>query len=159
MNNIDLNLEHKKAAAVRRYQGGYFKVLVSSDETNREMTLLEMTLPKGAEPPAHIHTREDETFYLQEGEMTFTIGEKVIKAEPGDVVFAPRQVAHHFVIDTPSVKFLNIISPGNLLGYFMEFSFPNVGELSIAPLQAPPPLEAIQRMTSQLTEEYGVLFI
>lgn len=149
----------KSFEAFRNYQGGYFKVLISPDQTGGSMALVDMTLPKGVEPPAHIHTREDETFYLLEGEMTFLIGDTVKKAAVGDAVFAPRQVAHHFTIESESVRFLTLITPGQFLDYFLEFSFPAVDELNIVPPQGPPPAEFIEHMTSKLTGTYGILFI
>lgn len=145
--------------AFRSYQGGFFKVLISPEQTRGSMALVDMTLPKGVEPPVHMHSREDETFYLLEGAMTFQIGETVVKAMVGDAVFAPRQVPHHFVIESDSVRFLTLITPGQFLEYFLEFSFPAVEELKIIPPQGPPPAEFLEHMTSKLTGKYGVLFI
>lgn len=140
----------------RRYQGGYFKVLIAPDATQGNMVLLEMALPKGAEPPPHIHTKEDESFYLQEGEIIFYIGDKTIHARPGDAVFAPRRVAHHFKIQSASAKFLNLITPGNLLYYFMEFSEPETSVVPVVAQQGPPSAADIEKMTAQLTTTYGI---
>ncbi|MBC5991943.1 cupin domain-containing protein [Pontibacter cellulosilyticus] len=147
------------ADAYRNYQGGYFKVLLSPEQTGGSMALIDITLPKGVEPPVHVHTREDETFYLLEGEMTFHIGDKEVKAVAGEAVFAPRQVPHHFTIDTPVARSLTLITPGNFLDYFLEFSFPAAEELKIIHPQGPPPAEFIEHMTTQLTGKYGVLFM
>ncbi|WP_207496954.1 cupin domain-containing protein [Aridibaculum aurantiacum] len=146
------------AADYRDYQGGYFKVLIDPKQTNGTMALLDMTLPKGVEPPPHYHTNEDETFYLLEGSMSFHIGEEKIVAKQGDAVFAPRQVPHHFIIKTETVRFLNLITPGQFLEYFLEYSYPST-ELSVVPPQGPPPAEAIMQMTNQLKSKYGVLFL
>ncbi len=146
-------------AGYRNYQGGYFKVLIDHQQTNGGMALLEMVLPKGAEPPPHIHVNEDESFYLQEGAIQFTIGEKTTVANPGDAVFAPRGIAHHFKIQSEYARFLNLITPGQLMDYFIEFSEPATGALTITPPQGPPPADLIQKMISRITGEYGVIFI
>lgn len=145
------------AGAVRSYQGGFFKVLISPEQTAGNMALIDMTLPRGVEPPMHVHSREDETFYLLDGAITFFIGDTVKKAVVGDAVFAPRQIPHHFVIESESVRFLTLITPGQLLEYFMEFSAAIVDEPKIIPPQEPPSQEFIEQMTSKLTGEYGVL--
>ena len=108
----------------RNYQGGYFKTLTSPDQTNGTMALVDMTLPRGVEPPPHFHTNEDESFYLLDGSITFHIGCDVIEATKGEAVFAPRMVPHHFVINSASARFLTVITPGKFIEYFMEFSFP-----------------------------------
>ena len=143
----------------RNYQGGFFKTLISPEQTNGTMALVDMTLPKGVEPPPHTHTKEDESFYLLEGFITFYIGDKVIEAKQGEAVFAPRMVPHHFTINSASARFLTAITPGKFLEYFMEFSFPAAEELSVIAPQGPPSEAAIKHMTKQLSEKYGVLFI
>lgn len=147
------------ASLVRSYQGGFFKVLISHDQTGGNMALVDMTLPKGVEPPLHVHSREDETFFLIDGVMTFLVGESVIKAEVGDAVFAPRMVPHHFVIESKKARFLTLMTPGNLLDYFMEFSFPTMEEAKINPPQVPPSTEYIENLTKILTDIYGIQLV
>ncbi len=134
-------------------------MLISPEETQGSFALVDMTLPRGVEPPVHIHTREDETFYVLDGEMTFHVGEKAIKAGVGESVFSPRQVQHHFEINTPTARFLTFITPGQFLEYFLQFSFPAAEQVQVTPPQGPPPAEHIAFMTSQLEEKYGVLFL
>ena len=56
---------------------------------------MEALVPPGGGPPPHIHTREDETFYLLEGAVEFLLGETTITAGPGDFVNVPRGTVHH----------------------------------------------------------------
>lgn len=156
MNATDQTETIKATTGYRRYQGGYFKVLIAPETTQGNMALLEMALPKGAEPPPHIHTREDESFYLQEGEIIFYIGDKTIHARAGDAVYAPRRIAHHFKIQSASAKFLNLITPGNLLYYFLEFSEPETGAVPVIAPQGPPSAERIEKMMGQLMGTYGI---
>lgn len=149
----------KAQTGYRSYMGGFFKVLIAPETTQGSMALLEMTLPRGVEPPPHMHTKEDESFYLQEGEMTFYIGDKTIRAKPGDAVFAPRMVPHSFEINTESAKFLTLLTPGNFLDYFMEFSRPETGNIQIVPPQGPPPQEFVQKVITSLTGTYGLILL
>ncbi|RYD81937.1 MAG: cupin domain-containing protein [Sphingobacteriales bacterium] len=143
---------------LRGYQGGYFKVLVSPEQTDGKMALIDISLPRGVDPPMHIHTREDETFYLLEGEITFFVGEAIIKTKAGDAVFGPRMVPHRFVVESECSRFLTLITPGHFVEYFQEFSYPIVGKPVVATPQGPPPAELIEQITNQLLVKYGVLF-
>jgi len=148
-----------EAVDYRAYQGGFFKVLISPEQTGGHAAVIDMTLPRGAEPPRHLHTREDEAFYLLEGAMTFQIGTETIQAQAGQMVVAPRQIPHQFQIMTPSARFLTLITPGPFLEYFLEFSFPAEGPVQLSPPQGLPPTEQIAYMTAQLNQRYGVLFL
>jgi mannose-6-phosphate isomerase-like protein (cupin superfamily) len=61
---------------------------------------------------AHVHADEDDAFYIVEGEMTFTLGERDVAAPPGTFVLVPPGVEHGFRNDgdTP-VRMLNLHAP------------------------------------------------
>ncbi len=155
MQNINALIGSTAGGGYRQYHGGFFKVLLSAEQTGGAMALMDTTLPRGAEPP-HLHTREDEMFYLLEGNVQFRIGDTVIDGVPGEAVFAPRQVPHQITITTPTARFLTLLTPGDFVAYFMETSFPTDAP-QIIPPQGPPPAEVIERMTVRLREKYGVL--
>ncbi|HVI48766.1 MAG TPA: cupin domain-containing protein [Chitinophaga sp.] len=98
--------------------------LLTSKETNNALAIMEGTAVRGAEPPRHVHQHEDETFIILEGEMDFYIGEQLVTAIAGDVVFLPRQIPHHFVVKSEYVKNQIIISPGSFDQYFWYLSAP-----------------------------------
>lgn len=158
---MELTLQQPQVAQagdLRAFQGGHFRLLVAPAQTDNALALVEFTLPQGAEPPRHIHTREDEVFYVLEGEVTFTIGDEVLHAKAGDAAFGPRQVPHQFQITTPQARMLTLITPGSFLDYFLTFSTPLAAVRPVTPPQGPPPAEAILAMTRLLREQYGVLF-
>lgn len=142
----------------RNYHGGYFKTLISPEQSDSALALIEMALPQGVEPPLHTHAHEDETFYLLEGRMHFQIGDEEFEAGPGDAVFAVRMVPHLFRILTSEARFITMMSPGRLWNYFMEFSTPATGEPVIIPPQGPPPPEYIARLIERMTISYGITF-
>jgi quercetin dioxygenase-like cupin family protein len=61
-------------------------IKATGKETGGRYTLVEVLEPDGAEAPLHVHHREDEAFWILEGELTFQIGEETIKASPGSYV-------------------------------------------------------------------------
>jgi mannose-6-phosphate isomerase-like protein (cupin superfamily) len=67
----------------------------------------------GRELDAHVHDDEDDAFYIVEGEMTFTFGDREVSAPPGTFVLAPPGVEHGFRNDQDRpVRMLNIHAPG-----------------------------------------------
>jgi quercetin dioxygenase-like cupin family protein len=142
----------------RNYQGGYFSTLISPEQSAGTLAILEFVLPAGAEPPPHIHTLEDETFYVLEGVLEVRIGETLHVLTAGDTIFAPRNIAHSFKIATEKARFLNLITPGTLWAYFMAFSEPCEGEPGVAKSLQPPTPEQIQSMLGVLTNLYHLKF-
>jgi mannose-6-phosphate isomerase-like protein (cupin superfamily) len=57
---------------------------------------MEALVPPGGGPPPHIHTREDETYYILEGQIEVLLGEETSMAGPNDFVNVPRGTVHCF---------------------------------------------------------------
>ena len=51
-------------------------------------------VPPMADTPLHVHEKDDELFYVLEGEHVFQVGEDELRVGPGGLVFAPRGVPH-----------------------------------------------------------------
>ena len=145
---------------LRAYQGGYFRVLVSPEQTDGNFAIIDATLPKGSEPPRHLHTREDETFYLLEGSVQFEIGDEVIMGEVGQAVFAPRNIAHRFIIQTDKARMLTLLTPGDFVNFFLEFSAP-IADVppSVQAPKGPPPAELLTRLITRLESRFGAHFV
>ena len=94
------------------YMGNLFTVLAGSEDTGGRFALIEMLARKGTEPPRHVHDREDEAFYVLEGEITFYVGDETYEATPGTFVFAPRGIPHSWVVETEVVRKLVTLTPG-----------------------------------------------
>jgi quercetin dioxygenase-like cupin family protein len=71
--------------------------------------------------PLHRHTREDEYSYVLEGQVGALLGDEVLLAHPGDLVFKPRNQWHTFwnAGETPA-RLLEIISPAGFEHFFDE---------------------------------------
>ena len=145
-----------KTASFYSYQGGYIKVLISPEETSGSMALFELTMPRGGEPPKHLHTLEEETFYILEGELEFYLGESVATISPCDVIFAPRNIVHGFRILTNHAKILTLITPGDFLNHFRESGNEESGETELVPPSGPPPQDVVEKLAIRLAERFGV---
>ena len=129
-------------------------LLAEGKDTDGRFSLGEGLAPKGADPPPHTHTREDEAFYLLEGEITFRVGGQTIEAKPGDYVWPPRGIEHSFEVKTSQARALVIYTPAGL-----EEAFKQLGEPAQSPTLPPPPKEApdLEKIVA-VFNAYGVEF-
>jgi quercetin dioxygenase-like cupin family protein len=98
--------------------------LAEKNDTNGAFFLVEAMLAPGTEPPPHVHTREDELFYVLEGEFEVYVGEKAFNAKAGECVFLPRFRPHAFVIRSPRLRVLALFAPAGLEEVFRGMSSP-----------------------------------
>ena len=80
-------------------------------------------VPRGLAAPVHVHRREDEFSFVLEGRWGFQLGSEVVYADPGDLVYKPRDVWHTFwnATDNPA-RLLEIISPAGFEQLFVELA-------------------------------------
>lgn len=133
--------------------GDTISLKVTGEETNGEIALAHATVPPQSGPPPHIHSREDECFYVLEGEFEFLAGEETVRASAGSFVYAPKGIAHTYknVGDTPG-KFLVTITPAGFEKFFEEVGQPAADKDSPAP---PPDLADIEKVMNT-APKYGL---
>jgi mannose-6-phosphate isomerase-like protein (cupin superfamily) len=76
----------------------------------------------GAGPPLHVHDREDECFYVLDGELSVRCGDDAFNAAAGSFVFLPRGRPHRFWAAGPPARLLLIAVPGGIEDYFGEIN-------------------------------------
>lgn len=135
--------------------GDLYNLLATGEETNNAFFQFEAIVPTGGGPPPHIHSREDESFYVVNGHLEILIGDSTYQAKSGDFVFVPRGTVHRFknVGDGTAIQLVTFV-PAGMEGYFREV-FPPVTDRKAAP----PPItgELIQRL-NDVAPKYGVEF-
>jgi mannose-6-phosphate isomerase-like protein (cupin superfamily) len=100
------------------------RFMIDGDETDRGFSLVEHPMSARAlAAPLHRHNREDEYSYVLEGRMGALLGDEVVEAGPGDLVFKPRNQWHTFwnAGDEPC-RILEIIAPAGFENFFKELS-------------------------------------
>ena len=132
---------------------GFLATIKSSAETTGgRVAVIEHLGPRGAGSPLHVHHREDEWFYVTEGELTFWVGGQVIEAPAGSFVFGPRDIPHTFTITSPQARFLLVIEPAGFESFMLAFSEP-AQTLTLPPATSQPPDP--ERMMA-VAAEYGI---
>src|ERR687893_380796 len=129
----------KGEGEARWWMGGLATVKATGKETDGRYTLIEIFEPEG-EGPLHVHHREDEGFFIIEGELTFQIGEETIKASPGSFVFGPKDVPHTYTVDSGPARLLFLLSPAGFEG-FVETTSEPATERTLPLLPEGPPSE------------------
>jgi mannose-6-phosphate isomerase-like protein (cupin superfamily) len=122
------------------------RFLIDGSEAGERFSLVEHPMSARAlAAPLHLHTREDEYSFVLQGRMGALLGEDVVEAGPGDLVFKPRNQWHTFwnAGDEPC-RILELISPAGFERFFQELV--EMGGVS----QASPDALA------QLNERYGL---
>ena len=112
----------------------------SGASTNGSLTLIESRTTGGA--PLHIHTREDEYFYVLEGILAVRLGDKTFEAGPRSFVFLPRNVPHEWDVVGEEATLLMMTIPAGLDTFLDEF-------------HAAPSSEA----RNQIAAKYGITFL
>src|SRR5881392_3042936 len=98
------------------------RFLIDGPEAGERFSLVEHPMsPRALAAPLHLHTREDEYSFVLEGRMGALLGDDVVEAGPGDLVFKPRNQWHTFwnAGDEPC-RILEIISPAGFERFFRE---------------------------------------
>src|SRR3954467_5227100 len=72
--------------------GGDATILAAGHQTGGALAVLDVVVPPGQGPPLHVHTREDETAYVLEGELRWKLGDEMSQAPAGSFVFIPRDL-------------------------------------------------------------------
>ena len=98
------------------------RFMIDGTEADQRFSLVEHPMsPHALAAPLHRHTREDEYSYVLQGRMGALLGDDVVEAGPGDLVFKPRDQWHTFwnAGDEPC-RILEIISPAGFEQFFRE---------------------------------------
>jgi mannose-6-phosphate isomerase-like protein (cupin superfamily) len=122
------------------------RFLIAGHDAEQRFSLVEHPMsPHALAAPLHRHTREDEYSFVLEGRMGALLGDEVVEAGPGDLVFKPRNEWHTFwnAGDGPC-RILELISPAGFERFF--------GEL----VELGGPVEAAPEALAELNVRYGL---
>lgn len=109
--------------------GDSMRFVLTAAASDGQYTLIEDTLKPGFHIDLHLHRTHAESFYVLEGEITFTVGAATVRATPGTTVYVAPGVPHAASAEAPA-KMLTIFSPGGLEGAMAAFARLSPEELS-----------------------------
>ena len=112
-------LPHKSGKSVM-VVGETYILLVTGKETNGRYAIFEGLCMPGGGPPPHVHTREDENFYVLEGPVEFMVEGKLTTAATGTTVHVPRGTLHTYKATGANARLLVQVVPAGLEAFFEE---------------------------------------
>jgi len=117
--------------------GGSVTIKAQTRNTNGSLTVLEFVHPPKAGPAVHLHFREDEVWYVLEGDYRFKVGDAMFRLSEGGMAFGPRGAPHGFqnIGDTPG-RLLVIATPSGVERFFEQCAELLPGRLDMEALAA-----------------------
>ncbi len=133
--------------------GDVYRFLATGEDTNDKYALWEALVPPGGGPPPHVHSREEEGFYILEGEITFTINGEKLVAKAGMFANMPVGTPHSFKNESHKpAKMLISVAPAGLEQMFFEVGVPLAEGTTTA---LPPSQDEIAKLL-EIAPKYGV---
>lgn len=133
--------------------GDVYRFLATGEETDGRYATFEAIVPPGSGPPPHIHSREEESFLVLEGEMTFQLGDDRIVASKGTFLNMPIGSQHCFKNESDkTARLLISVAPAGLEQMFFEVGQPLADDAETAP----PPSQADIEKLLEAAPRYGV---
>jgi quercetin dioxygenase-like cupin family protein len=130
------------------FLGTLATIQASSENTGGAVAVIEHLAPQGSGSPLHVHSREDEWFYVIEGELTFWVDGRRSVAHAGSFVFGPKGLPHTFVVSSPTARFLLVTQPAGFEGFLRALGQP-AERLEIPPESSEPPdVEGLTRLAA-----------
>lgn len=123
---------------------GRQNIKLSAADTDGKMSVIFSVVPAGSGIPVHVHSREDETFEITEGELEVTLNGNVHILGKGDMVFMPKNVPHGFRAVKDTSMWVTLI-PGGAEHMFVE-------------LAMLPPGQPDMVKVSAICDDYGIQF-
>jgi mannose-6-phosphate isomerase-like protein (cupin superfamily) len=161
-------LRRAELGTTQAYMGSLLSWLINAEETDGSFSLLIAHARRGSEPPPHVHTREDEVFFLLEGEIAFAVegASALLEARAGDCVLLPCGRAHGLRIRSEQMRALSLLCAvegrqvgaeaylkAMAIGPADSMTLPDDGERY--PTLSPEQLEAATRLAA----EHGLQFL
>src|SRR5499426_3304252 len=149
------SIKHQPKAKRYYFDVGLGSVCLSGIDTGGAYCLLEVSLAPGMGVPRHIHTREDEAYFVLSGELEVIVGSEVFVLGAGDTLVAPRDIPHQ--LRNPGVgenHYLLVFWPSGFEGFLKATAVP-APDNAVAPTK--PPAIAV-RNVHELAAHYGIQF-
>ncbi len=131
------------------FLGALVTIKVSGEDTGGRMAVVEHLSPRGSGSPLHVHRREDESFYVLEGELTLWVDGQTIVAQAGSFVYGPRDVPHTFIVSSEEARFLLIAEPAGFDDFVRTVGEPAQQLVIPPPATEPPDVAALSAIAAR----------
>jgi quercetin dioxygenase-like cupin family protein len=125
------------------------QVRLSGEQTGGAFSVRDNLGRRGHASPVHVHDRDDETFFVLDGELRVLVGQEEHAAGPGTVAVLPRRLRHAYIVTSATARFLTLHTPSGFEQFAAEVGQP-AQALTLPPGPAgPPDLAALTRAAAR----------
>jgi quercetin dioxygenase-like cupin family protein len=117
---------------------GLVTIKAGGEATAGGWAIIEHLVPQGPGSPLHVHSREDEWFYVMEGEIMFWVGGKDITARAGSFLYGPRGIPHTYTVTSDTARFLLGVQPAGFENFVRALAEPARTRTLPPPTSQPP---------------------
>lgn len=101
--------------------GDVYSTLARGEHTHGGYFLTHAIVPPGGGPPTHVHTREEEAFFVLRGRLTFRLDDRLAEVGPGTFLNVPRGTRHRFFNGSDDeAEMIFWFTPAGIEGLFDE---------------------------------------
>ena len=116
-------IQDGEGAALPTPTGDTITIKAGTEATNGSLSIFDLVVAPGSGPGLHIHTRDDELWYVLDGEFRFKSGDAMLKASTGGMACGPRGMPHCFQnIGDTAGRLLVITTPSGSERFFEQFA-------------------------------------
>jgi len=133
----------------RWWFGQLAEIKATAADTGGRFTIVQVTCAPGFAAPLHVHHREDEAFWILDGEVTLYVGDETIAASAGDYALGPRDIPHRYTVGDSGCRMLFICTPGGLEGLVRDMSEPAASRTLPPPTEEPPDMEWVRTIAAK----------
>jgi quercetin dioxygenase-like cupin family protein len=137
------------------FLGALSQVRLSGEQTGGAFSLRDNLARRGNASPVHVHDRDDETFFVLDGELRVLAGEDDDTAGPGTVAVLPRRLRHAYVVTSATARFLMLHAPAGFEQFAAEVGQPARALTLPPPPAGPPDLAAL----AQAAARHGITIL
>jgi mannose-6-phosphate isomerase-like protein (cupin superfamily) len=131
------------------FLGQLLTIKASAETSGGGLTLIEAVAGQGPGAPLHVHHKDNEWFFVLEGEMAFWVGGTAIEAPAGSFVYGPREIPHTFDITSAQARFLLGTNPAGFESFVRMVGEPAKTLALPPPPDGPPDMPALVAAAEQ----------
>lgn len=118
--------------------GDLYTFKAIGEETGQAYALCEILVQPESGTPPHRHSRENESFYIQDGEFEFQLGDQIVVATAGTFLHSPKGQLHRFTnIGSAPARLLCWVTPAGFEKFVVEVGQAASGDVTVAPKVSP----------------------
>ena len=100
------------------------RIRVAGTDSDGRLAVVESEGRRGDMPPLHVHRRDDEAFYVLEGELSLHLPGRSQTLCTGEAFVAPKDIPHAYRVESETARWLAIVTPAGFDDFVREVGEP-----------------------------------